>query len=230
MLEVEWSSEAAKRFPNLSLGVAYVEDVEVSKSSKPLLHRIERVVAEVREKYKYTSLKDVEKLKKAREFFWKMDIDPTKHRPAAEALLRRILQGKSLPIILNVVDAYNLVSVESLLTLSAFDWDKVHPPLKVRFARAGEAVELLGRRNITLRSSELVLADSQRVLCVYAHGDVEHSKITARTTKVLVVAYGMPGVQDDELELAVRKAASYITEFTNGKLKWHHIFSMPESL
>ena len=40
-----------------------------------------------------------------RGFYWKVGIDPTKTRPAGEALTRRILSGKDLPTINTLVDS-----------------------------------------------------------------------------------------------------------------------------
>ena len=56
-----------------------------------------------------------------RDFFWRVGIDPTKTRPASEALTRRIVAGKSLPTINTLVDSYNLASVETFVAIAAFD-------------------------------------------------------------------------------------------------------------
>jgi len=77
-----------------------------------------------------------------RDFFWEIDIDPTKTRPASEALVRRVLQGKTLPTINTLVDAYNLASLTSGIPLAAFDYQSLEGELEMRFARKGE--EFLG--------------------------------------------------------------------------------------
>src|SRR3989442_15085108 len=66
------------------------------------------VTARIRDTYTTEALKDVPELRAYRDFFWRVGIDPTKIRPAAEALIRRILGGKPLPTINTLVDAYNL--------------------------------------------------------------------------------------------------------------------------
>ena len=47
--------------------------------------------------------------------------DPARYRGSAEALLRRVIAGKGLPRINSVVDAINLVSVESRLPIGLYD-------------------------------------------------------------------------------------------------------------
>jgi len=86
------------------------------------------------------------------------------------------------------VDAYNLASVETLLTFSAFDIERIEPPLRVRFSREGEEVILIGNRQKELTDKEIVLTDSVKILCVYVHGDVEETKVTGPTRDVLLVA------------------------------------------
>ena len=51
----------------------------------------------MRKNYSLDGLKDEENIRAYRDFFWKLGIDPTKIRPAAEALIRRILGGKEIP-------------------------------------------------------------------------------------------------------------------------------------
>nr|WP_301287551.1 phenylalanine--tRNA ligase beta subunit-related protein [Methanocalculus alkaliphilus] len=63
-----------------------------------------------------------------------MGVDPTKTRPAFEALVRRILAGKALPAIKPAVDAYNLRSASSSIPIAAFDAGRLSGDLTMRFA------------------------------------------------------------------------------------------------
>jgi DNA/RNA-binding domain of Phe-tRNA-synthetase-like protein len=179
---------------------------------------VANVEAELRSSYSIDTVKDVRTLRMQRDFFWHMGVDPTKVRPASEALLRRIVLNKGLPRVSPLVDAYNLASVKTLLTFSAFDLARIDPPLSVRFSREGEVVVLIGQRRKKLTGKELVLTDSAKVLCVYVHGDVDKTKVTAATTDVLVVAYGIPGMPREELEEGLTVAANYIRRFAGGEI------------
>jgi len=103
------------RFLGLRVVVGYVDGVRVENSGADLQRFKEETLAEVRQKYSLESLKDGAIFRAYRDFFWKVGIDPTKIRPAAEALVRRILAGKSIPTINNVVDSYNLASIRPRL-------------------------------------------------------------------------------------------------------------------
>jgi len=48
------------------------------------------LIKKVREQYDLESLRDQPTFRAYRDFFWRIGIDPTKNRPAAEALIRRV--------------------------------------------------------------------------------------------------------------------------------------------
>jgi DNA/RNA-binding domain of Phe-tRNA-synthetase-like protein len=211
--------DAVRRKFELSVGIAAIEGVrQKEQTSSAISDEVAKVEAELKSHYSIDEVKDVRTIRMQRDFFWRMGVDPTKVRPASEALLRRILLNKGLPRVSPIVDAYNLASVKTLLTFSAFDRAKINPPLSVRFSREDEAVVLIGNRTKKLTGKEFVLTDSAKVLCVYVHGDVDETKVTDATTDVLLVAYGIPGLSHDELEEGMVVAANYIRQFAGGEI------------
>jgi len=114
-----------KSFPELKVLTCQVRGVRVEKRNVELERFKEEVMKEVREQYDLESLRSLSAFRAYRDFFWNVGIDPTKNRPAAEALIRRILGGKVIPNINTLVDAYNLVSVKTEIALAAFDADKL---------------------------------------------------------------------------------------------------------
>src|SRR5690349_16941514 len=93
-----------------------------------------------------------------RGMFHRLGVDPTKSRPASEALLRRVLQGKGLPVIHPAVDACNLASLEHQLPLGLYDRDLLHGPILARLGRAGEGYEGIRKGHVNLAGRPL-LAD-----------------------------------------------------------------------
>lgn len=201
----------------ICVGIAEIRGV-MQKGRDEISKEIADVAAEIKSRYRIDEVKEIRTIRMQRDFFWRMGIDPTKVRPASEALLRRILLNKGLPRVSPIVDAYNLASVETLLTFSAFDLERIDPPLSVRFSRDGEAVTLIGIRRKELTGKEIVLTDSAKILCVYVHGDVEETKVTDSTKDVLLVAYGIPGMSKEEIKEGVIAASNYITRFAGGEV------------
>jgi DNA/RNA-binding domain of Phe-tRNA-synthetase-like protein len=76
--------------------------------------------------------------------------DPARYRGSAEALLRRVIAGKGLPRIHNVVDVINFVSVESRLPVGLYDLAQVQGDIVFRAGRAGETYKGIGKYDLNL--------------------------------------------------------------------------------
>ncbi len=88
-LKIEMSSDLKNRFPNLRALVISVRDVEITKRDDELERLKMEILKETREKYSLETLKDIPMFRAYRDFFWEVGIDPTKNRPATEALTRK---------------------------------------------------------------------------------------------------------------------------------------------
>jgi DNA/RNA-binding domain of Phe-tRNA-synthetase-like protein len=162
-------------------------------------------------------LKDNPVFRAYRDFFWKVKVDPTKTRPAAEALLRRILLGNILPTINTLVDAYNLASVATSIPFGAFDLDRMTGEPFMREANVGEEFLGIGMDEpITLGGGEAVIEDDVRLIAIYPYRDDEYSKVTTSTRNFLLMTCGVPGVGDDALSHAEAVCIGYIKRFCGG--------------
>jgi len=217
-IRVNWSSEVSKKFPELSICVGVVNNVRNEKGNEQAKQLKRAVYEEVRTKYNIETLKDNLMVRAYRDFYWKLDIDPTKTRPSGEALLRRVLNGNELPCISAVVDAYNLASMKTIVPTSGFDLDRLSPPFQVRFAVNGEVFAGIGmNENMPLTEKMLVLTDERQVLCVYPYRDSDHTKITMQTRNAVIVGYGVLGIAEQQLKDAVETALSYIKQVSGGE-------------
>ena len=219
---MEIAPEVRKRFPTLRVAVVEVSGVSVRSTRRGRPEGLEGLVREgveeVRRKYELSTLKDIPLFRAYRDFFWRLGIDPTKDRPSAEALVRRVLSGKPFPAINTLVDAYNVASMRSGIPIATFDADAiVGPRIELRFAREGEVFVGIGMtKPVKLSGRELVMADGEGPIAIYPHRDSDRTKVTERTTRVLVVACGAPGVGARKLVEAAELAAEYIKRFCGG--------------
>ena len=77
-------------------------------------------------------------LEEARQLYKSFGMDPSRHRPSSEALLRRVLKGKDLYRISNVVDTCNLASLSFLLPVGMYDLAKIKGDVTLRTGAEGE--------------------------------------------------------------------------------------------
>ncbi|MBU7020021.1 MAG: hypothetical protein HXS41_03090 [Theionarchaea archaeon] len=205
-------------FPDLILLTTAFKSVTVSPESNELEKFKTEFILNIRSRYDIETLKDIPELRSYRDFFWKIGIDPTKIRPASEALIRRVIQGKPLPQINTLVDAYNLASMESRVPLAAFDMKALSGDMVLRFAEPGEEFSGIGMKSpVLLEGNELVIEAGDELIAMYPHRDADKSKITLSTQDVLIVVCGAPGIPLETLKKAQQVAEEYIGTFCGGK-------------
>ncbi len=215
---MEYSEKVREKFPGLKVLTNRVEGVNIESGSGELEEFKDEVISQVREKRDLDELKDVSIFRKYRDFFWDLEIDPTKTRPASEALIRRILQGKEIPSINTLVDAYNLASIKSEIPLAAFDYETLEGDLELRFSERGEVFRGIGMDEPKeLSGDEIVVSDSEKIVAIYPYRDSEETKITTDTTDVLLMVCGIPGV-GGKLDKAREIMLDYVTEFCGGEV------------
>jgi len=222
--DVTWSAEVLAKFPELAICIGTISGIHNQKEND-LLRRLKKTVhEEAKAKYNVETLKDNPIVRAYRDFYWKLDIDPTKTRPSGEALLRRILNGNELPNISTTVDAYNLASMQTIVPISGFDRDQLNPPFHVRFAR-NEAFTGIGMdKPMQLTKKMLVLTDEKQVLCIYPYRDSDHTKITLETQRPVIIGYGAPGISQEQLKVAVERTLEYVKRVCGGESETPKVF------
>jgi DNA/RNA-binding domain of Phe-tRNA-synthetase-like protein len=117
--------------------------------------------------------------------------DPARYRGSAEALLRRVIAGKSLPRINAVVDIINLVSAESRLSIGLYDLAHVQGDIVFRAGRVGETYKGIGKYDLNLEGLP-VFCDA-----LGPHGsptsDSERTMVTGETKNVLAIIISFGG-------------------------------------
>jgi DNA/RNA-binding domain of Phe-tRNA-synthetase-like protein len=213
-MSLKIDSELGTRFPDLTVITFQVNGVKIQKKDAELEKFKLEVMKQVRNEYDLDAVKDHPTFRAYRDFFWRIGIDPTKIRPAAEALIRRILAGKTLPCINTLVDAYNLASIKSRIALATFDADKLEGNLLMRFAQEGEQFYGIGmEKPLMLKGGKIVVSDNERLIAVYPYRDADNTKVTEKTENVTMVVCGVPGIPKETLENASRVAVDYINRF-----------------
>ena len=139
--------------------------------------------------------------------------DPARYRGSAEALLRRVIAGKGLPRINNVVDVINLVSVDSRLPVGLYDLAQVQGDIVFRAGRAGETYKGIGKYDLNLEGLP-VFCDA-----VGPHGsptsDSERTMVTLATKKVVAIIVSFGGA--DGLERWAGRMSALLKQYAVGR-------------
>ena len=139
--------------------------------------------------------------------------DPARYRGSAEALLRRVIAGKGLPRINNVVDAINLVSVEIRLPVGLYDLAEVQGDILFRAGRPGETYKGIGKYDLNLEGLP-VFCDA-----VGPHGsptsDSERTMVTLGTKQVVAIIISFGGAEP--LQRSSQQMTELLEKHCSGK-------------
>ena len=188
------------------VGACVEAKVENSSFSSDLWEEIHAKGELFRNELTTETLKDISGIAATRRVYRACGKDPSRYRPAAEALIRRMLQGKKLYQIDTLVDLINLASIVYGYSIGGFDADKmVGEQLTLGIGKADEPYEGIGRGLINIEGLPVYRDEIGGVGTPTS--DHERTKITAQTIHLLVLINGYDGKED-----SVRANALYIQE------------------
>lgn len=138
--------------------------------------------------------------------------EPSRYRPSAEALLKRIRTNKGLYRINNIVDTINLLSIDSHFSIGGFDEDCI----------VGNAVLSIGNQSpyLAIGRGELNIKHmpgmkDDKGFFGTPTSDSERTKVTGDLKNLLLVYYDFMG--NENLEQSLNEAVEYLTLFCKGE-------------
>lgn len=202
-MQVIVSNEIEQICPEF-VGACLEAEVVNSPYNEALWAEIEQLAEKFRGELTTESLKELTSISATRRVYRACGKDPSRYRPASEALIRRMLQGKELYQRDTLVDLINMASIAYGYSIGGFDADKfVGDTLTLGIGREGEPYEGIGRGNINIHGLP-VYRDAQGGVGTPT-SDNERTKMTSETTHLLVLINGYDGN-----EQRVKENAAYI--------------------
>jgi DNA/RNA-binding domain of Phe-tRNA-synthetase-like protein len=201
--------------PAVKLGVVEAVDIRVSLVDPGLAHLMGEICERKRREFTVESLAEADAIRHVRSMFREWGIDPSKYRPSSEALLRRVVQGKGLYRVSNIVDIGNLDSIETGWPYGCYDRARIQSPVEFRHGAPGERYEGIGKRVWHLEGRP-VLADAEGPFGSPI-SDSTRSMITEAAVETLTVIYAPAGASDAALEMAMTRLTERLSQFAGGR-------------
>ena len=127
-----------------------------------------------------------------REAYRRCGKDPSRYRPSAEALMRRVLKNADLYQISTVVDLINLASLVYGYSIGGFDAGLIAgDTLTLGIGREGEPYEGIGRGALNIAGMPVYRDATGGVGTPTS--DNERTKLSLATTHLLVIVNGYDG-------------------------------------
>ena len=191
MMNIVVSNEIESVCPEF-VGACVEAQVVNSQFCEELWSEIEAMGEKFREELTTESLKELESIAATRRVYRACGKDPSRYRPASEALIRRMLQGKELYQCDTLVDLVNLASIAFGYSIGGFDADKfVGDTLTLGIGKEGEPYEGIGRGMLNIAGLP-VYRDVKGGVGTPT-SDNERTKMTLETRHLVVLINGYDG-------------------------------------
>ncbi len=142
-----------------------------------------------------------------------------KNVPSGENLLKMLVKHQDMVFINNVVDIYNVISMERRLSAGAHDMDRIDGDLTLRFTDGSETYIPLGSPEpVPVRPHEYCYCDdSNEVLCRLEIKQVEKTKIGEDVRNVLYILEGHEATEDAYLREVMQEIIDTTVKYCGGE-------------
>ncbi len=202
MTPVTVSDEIKAKVPGLMLSCIEA-DVVIAEDNNILWEQVNQKCEEIAGSLKIEDISRRAAVSASRKGYKQCGKDPARYRLSAEALLRRIVQGKGLYRINNVVDLLNLVSISTGFSIGGYDAEKIEGEVEFGIGRQNEPYQGIGRGKFNIESLP-VFRDGKGAFGTPT-SDSERTAVTSSTRKFLmiIIDFDASGLLDDATDMAV---------------------------
>lgn len=167
------------------------------------------------------SIKNQKAIEATRQAYRACGKDPSRYRPSAEALRRRLLRGIDLYQIDTLVDLINLVSLRTGYSIGGFDADKIQGiNLCLGIGKNGEEFEGIGRGLLNIEGLPVYRDEVGGIGTPTS--DHERTKMGVETTHILAIINGYSGKEglQEAAEMTLDLLQKYC-EATEGEIVYY---------
>ena len=190
MFEILISGEIRKALPEVRLGCVNAV-IRVESSDLGLLMQIDKTCDHLKSLYSIEEVSKTDIIADTKTAYRKLGKDPSRYRPSAEALTRRVVQGKGLYRVNNIVDALNLISIKHGFSIGGYDLDMVIGKIELGIGKPDEPYEAIGRGLLNIEN--LPVLRDQKGAFGSPTSDSMRTKVIDHTLNFLMVFFDFSG-------------------------------------
>ncbi len=179
----------------------------------------ENKIKELIQKYKDYDIKNDKVIEGFYELHQAVGVPRRKNLPSSENLIKSLIKKEDLVHINKAVDIYNIISIESKLSLGAHDIDKVSGNVYLKITDGTEKFIPLGSDEIKpVASGEYSFVDDDNdVICHLDIRQVDKTKVTEESKNILYLVIGNKENTYDELEKVANEIINITEKYCGGK-------------
>ena len=208
MIDIAIDSALKDKVNTVVLG-CLTATVTVTEHDEALWQEIDTHIDSLTARLRVEDISSLAQVAAQRKAYRALGKDPGRYRGAAEALLRRIAQGKGLYRVNTVVDINNLISLETAYSVGCYDRAQLQAPITFCIGAAGASYEGIGKGTINIENLPVFVdkigpfgsptSDSQRSL------------IKTSSTEILMIVISFNSA--DDVDKALARASALLQRY-----------------
>jgi DNA/RNA-binding domain of Phe-tRNA-synthetase-like protein len=205
-IKITFSDLISAKLPGMCLGNLVAENLTVTRQSPLVNSATQELTQFILQKFAERPPSADPVISAVRRMYRRIGWEPTQYRPAAEALIRRILKGTGLYQVNNLVDLANIISTRFHLPMGLYDLDKIKPGIEVDVGRAGESYQGI-YKDLIHAEGKLVLRDSEGIFG-NPTADSARTCINPETKNILAIFFTPAEVEPSYLDQTLAALAA----------------------
>jgi DNA/RNA-binding domain of Phe-tRNA-synthetase-like protein len=196
-----------------------IRGIEIKAASEELRTAIDQEAERIHGQFATVGeIRSLHEVAQVRDIIRAVGVKPKSHPPSTQKLLEFAWKRRTLPVINNLVDAYNLMSLRTRCSLGAHDLGLISLPVELRLFRGTETFGPLGSDEAQeINEGEFGYVDAQdRVICRLDSLQADFSKVTATTTNVLLIIESTTAHTAEQMNSVVADTAAAVGRFCDG--------------
>lgn len=210
MIDLKIEKEVIECCPDISLGCIQCQ-VKTEESAPSLWEVIDNELETLSSKITAEKIRNLESVASSKQAYKRLGKDPNRYRLSAEALLRRVANGKGLYKINNVVDTLNLVSIRSGFSIGGYNAKKIEGSISLGKGKAQEDYQAIGRGYLNIENLP-VFRDNLGAFGSPTSDSIR-TQIDTSCTHFLMIIISFQG--EKKLQQTIDCAQELLKEYTN---------------
>lgn len=204
--------------PDLCVGLVVVRDAHNNNSSPKLTELLRDAEQNLRNILSSDTFKQHPAIECWQKIHKAFGNNPNRNQPSIQALVKRVLNGGTLPNINPLVDCYNVISLRHILPAGGEDIRACVGDIVLTVAEGGEPFVPLGEVDQDPpEAGEIIYRDDVGVLCRrFNWREADRTKITAETSDAILVLEAV-GERREMLPLALKELSTLVQEVCGGQ-------------
>jgi DNA/RNA-binding domain of Phe-tRNA-synthetase-like protein len=190
MISIHIDPFIIERCPKLNLDVLQCR-VTYTPYNDDLWTLIDTTISAMQKKLDMDDIVRIPAIHDAREGYKALGKEPSRYRLSAEALSRRIIQGKGLYKVNTIIDILNLISIKSGISIGGYDADKIRGQVFLSEREDCPEYQAIGRGILNIDNLPVLFDDSGPF--GNPTSDSVRTSVTDHTTNFLMVFFNFGG-------------------------------------